>query len=392
MELITKYKRDGLPDKLNNSKDKDKTLNVTSAMNVHVSSKPNSTNSHMHSRSALPSLSVAYTSADTLTSNKLSELKAIIPKIRPHIIAITEVKPKHFKERLNQDFTIDNYTLFPCSLEPSNDRGIIIYVHETLNKAVSQVTTLVTVSEISLLEIRLRGGDRLLLGCVYRSPTAPDIINVAINKLIYTICNGPYSHICLLGDFNAPHIIWDLQTTSESDHSFESKFIQTAQDCFLYQHVDHPTRSRGTVISDLQYLAPLGASDHALLTFQFHCYSETNPQKKKIFLYNRGDYNAMRTALTRREWANNIEEATRHLDTEATWKLIKEKILELREEFIPTAIIGDKPNWKYEFPISDELKINKDENKACRKWNINRLQGNVETYRLEYVRLRNRCQ
>lgn len=106
--------------------------------------------------------------------------------------------------------------------------------------------TLSTVDEATLLEILLRGGDRLLLGCVYRSSTSPDVNNVAINKLIYTIRNGSYSHVCPVGDFNAPHINWDLQITSGFDHSFESKFIKTIQDCFLYQHVDQPTRFWGT--------------------------------------------------------------------------------------------------------------------------------------------------
>ncbi|KAK3891121.1 hypothetical protein Pcinc_004990 [Petrolisthes cinctipes] len=73
--------------------------------------------------------------------------------------------------------------------------------------------------------------------------------------------------------------------------------------------------------------------------------------------------------------------------------MIKQKVLDLREEFVPKIIISNKPKWKFEFPISLDLrKLIKDKNKAHRVWVAHRHYDNSETFRLKYVKLRNRCQ
>ncbi|KAK3880183.1 hypothetical protein Pcinc_015314 [Petrolisthes cinctipes] len=73
--------------------------------------------------------------------------------------------------------------------------------------------------------------------------------------------------------------------------------------------------------------------------------------------------------------------------------MIKQKVLDLREEFVPKIIISNKPKWKFEFPISLDLrKLIKDKNKAHRVWVAHRQYDNSETFRLKYVKLRNRCQ
>lgn len=70
--------------------------------------------------------------------------------------------------------------------------------------------------------------------------------------IFYELCStGSYTHICLMGDSNDPHINWNLQTTTEAEYSYESKLIHTTQDCLLYQHVDQPTRARGTDIPSI---------------------------------------------------------------------------------------------------------------------------------------------
>ncbi|XP_076049734.1 uncharacterized protein LOC143030470 [Oratosquilla oratoria] len=341
-------------------------------------------------------ITVVYTNADTLTPNKLFELQARLPTIKPHIIAINEVKPKHFKERLKQDFALEGFTSYVCDLDP----GIIMYVHEALNKSVSQVNFLPAFNEATTLEIKLRGGDKLLLGCVYRSPNSHDTNNDALNKLFYSICGNSYS------DFNFPHTNWSILNTPDHENSNEALFLQTVQDCFLYQHVDQPTRARGTdapsvidliftneehMVSELQYLAPLGSSDHALLVFNYHCYTDFG-SNKRVYLYSRGDYSAMREPLLESEWIQNFENDVSNLSTEDTWKIIKDKLLDLRAKYVPILSGVDEPKWKYEFPISDELKaLIRSKDQANRKWMANNYRGDAEEFRLKYIRLRNKC-
>ena len=112
----------------------------------------------------------------------------------------------------------------------------------------NQIDSNLQFEEVCLLEIRLRGGDVLLFGCIYRSPTGSDISsenNDRLNRLLACISNKRYSHICLTGDFNYRDINWTTWSTPNSENSDDSKFIEAIRDAFLHQHVENTTRRRG---------------------------------------------------------------------------------------------------------------------------------------------------
>ncbi|VDI15853.1 Hypothetical predicted protein [Mytilus galloprovincialis] len=91
-----------------------------------------------------------------------------------------------------------------------------------------------------------------------------------------------------MGDFNYPEINWETwNTKGDRPNSTENKFLEALQDNFLYQHTTKPTRWRGAdtphtldllitneeeMISNLEYMSPLGKSDHCVLSFDFNCY------------------------------------------------------------------------------------------------------------------------
>ena len=62
-----------------------------------------------------------FTNADQLTSSKMIELKKIIEKEKPLIVAVSEVKPKIYKERVMMDYEIPGYSLHTVNL--STDIG-----------------------------------------------------------------------------------------------------------------------------------------------------------------------------------------------------------------------------------------------------------------------------
>lgn len=171
-------------------------------------------------------MTIAYTNTDRLTDDKISELKARIPESRLHILAITIVKPKNYGERFKKDYALSGFGCYSCSLASDSDRGFIIDIHENLNHLVLQINVVTTFSEAIFLELRLRG-DKLLIGCIYRSPSSSDTNAESLNNLICTLCNSIYSHLCLMGDFNVPNINLGLQTTTELDDSYESHLLQT---------------------------------------------------------------------------------------------------------------------------------------------------------------------
>jgi len=115
-----------------------------------------------------------------------------------------------------------------------------------------------------------------------------------------------------MGDFNYPHINWDTWMTIGSHTSSDYKFVEAMKNCFLFQHVTQPTRYRydqtpnvldliftneENMVTDLKVLAPLGKSDHGVLSFTLHCYIETDITEVSRRQYNKGDYDQLRCNL-----------------------------------------------------------------------------------------------
>ena len=83
----------------------------------------------------------------------------------------------------------------------------------------------------------------MLFGCYYKSPTptSSENNNNSLNRLLCCVSEKKYTHKCFVGDFNYRDITW---TTQHNEESKENKFIETIRDCYLYQHLQQPTRRR----------------------------------------------------------------------------------------------------------------------------------------------------
>ena len=58
-------------------------------------------------------------------------------------------------------------------------------------------------------------------------------------------------------------------------------------------------------VSNITHSAPLGKSDHSVITFDFHCYLDYSAPKE-IYCYNRGNYEDMRKELVNSDWFAEI--------------------------------------------------------------------------------------
>ena len=158
--------------------------------------------------SNLPSLKILYTNADQLTTVKKIELIKSIEVMKPLIVAVCEIKPKNGKERTIKDYEIPNFNLHSTNLDNNIGRGIAIYTHNSISKSLVQIMPDSIFQEVCLIEMRLRGGDLFLFGCIYRSPTVTSnssANNAYLNKLLNIACLKKYSHVCIVGDFNFKH-------------------------------------------------------------------------------------------------------------------------------------------------------------------------------------------
>ena len=356
----------------------------------------------------MESINVLFTNADQLTTSKMAELRTRIQQVKPMIVAICEVKPKNSRER--HDYNIPGFTLHPVNLDSSAGRGIAVYTHSSLDQSIIQIKPDLSFEEACLLEIRLRGGDLMLFGCIYRSPTlnaSSNENNEELNRLMLNISKQSYSHRCLVGDFNFKDICWRTWSTYHDEESKEQRFIETVRDCYYYQHNLENSRRRGNdepslidliftdesmQISDVQHQSPLGKSDHNTITFKFNCYLDySKPQEK--YIYEKGDFEAMRKRLADEGWLEEFVAAAEGRSIEQLWDDIKSKIHKLRNEFVPKKKFSAVPQWKNvgAFPVNRNVqKAIQEKHASHRQWMASLRGGDPELAKQSYQKATNK--
>ena len=241
----------------------------------------------------------------------------------PDIIMITEVIPKAQIMPLSPAvLEIPMYRLFTnfdftqARLGESGHRGVCIYIKESISAAeVSLYAS--TAMEQLWVSMNLVQGDKLLIGCIYMSPSGNRHDGmVELCETLKLGCKNA-SHILVAGDFNVPHVDWLNMYSEEPPAHFSHDLIRCLQDCFMYQHLEYPTRYRHGqtpslldliltneegMIRDMQYLPGLSCSDHIILRFTLTCYTEHRKPCDKSMNYRRGDYNLLRSLLQKVDW------------------------------------------------------------------------------------------
>ena len=355
---------------------------------LHNKLSTNNDNKHNTKQNFENNLRILYTNADQLTLSKKQELENLLSQNKPHIIAICEVKPKKKTERQLQDYTLDGFIPYHTNTDSDKGRGIVVLVHHSISHLVLQVQSEIEFEEACLIEIKLKDNDVLMFACIYRSPTQSDTSeqnNENLNTLLRDLAsNKKYTHKCLVGDFNFKMINWQHWSTPYPETSKEERFLEALRDTFFFQHVNEPTRSRGAdepstidliitdeeyQISELKYLAPLGRSDHSVLSFNFNCCVEPQASQTKYY-YGRADFASMKRYLDDSGWIENYSRSVETLSVEESWVMLKDKIIQLRHKHVPSSN-KNEPVWgkKGKFAINQELRqAIKDKRRHHRKW------------------------
>ncbi|KAJ3607153.1 hypothetical protein NHX12_026667 [Muraenolepis orangiensis] len=161
--------------------------------------------------------------------------------------------------------------------------------------------------------VELDKGDKLLVGCIYRSPNSSVETNNALNSLMRKVGDKYYSHVLITGDFNYPGVNWvDWTTKGESTEAADYKLIEACRDSYHHQHVMNPTRGRNgnqpnlldlvltneeDMVASVTHLGALGASDHCVLLHDLNCYVTLTPTAHTRYVYDKGDYAKLREIL-----------------------------------------------------------------------------------------------
>ena len=339
------------------------------------------------------SLTCIYTNADSL-SNKFDEFKNRIKIDQPHIIAVTEAKPKHFRYKIfKAEYSLENYEMYVKNIDNDSGRGIIVYIHRSIITNELYINYNV---ESLFLSVQLNSTNKLLFGCIYRTESQDNTDELCdLMRHVYTL---DFSHYLIVGDFNYPHINWESGSTeTNSTTSKEYKFMECIKDCFLYQHCKTPNRGRGSnkqttldllltneegMVNEVEVQSPIGKSDHSVLKFQFNCFVPYTLSNKETYMYHKANYEDMSKELVNINW---VETLGKHEDIDMKWQTFTEVIHNLETKYVPkkkSKATHKKANVPLDRKCVDKIKK---KHNLWKKYMKNK-DGNIHE---EYCRVRN---
>ncbi|CAC5420388.1 unnamed protein product [Mytilus coruscus] len=151
-----------------------------------------------------------------------------------------------------------------------------------------------------------------------------------------------YTHILINGDFNFPDIDWE---NWNAKNEISTELIECLNENFLQQIVVNPTRIRikqepsildliivndVNNIANIEYLDPLGASDHCVLKFDYMCYFKYTECAIERLNYYNADYDAMRHDLN-----IDCEKELEHKNTNDMLKAFMDKLNQAVSKHVP---------------------------------------------------------
>ena len=281
--------------------------------------------------------------------------------MKPHVIFVTETKlcPS---DQSSEYFGFSNYILYRKDrVSVDGGGGVAILVR---NDLVSESFFENSWNDLEVVACLTRfNSKKLLLVCVYRPPNSTTQYNYRINEIINRTSLVDVEQCLICGDFNFRKIDWNNHLVlTESDTSIEQMFYDETQSSFLHQHVTENTRQRGTdepsmldlvfsknefEIEEINYLAPIGKSDHSVLMFDYTLEGIVEPDNEEPFVkkkYFRADYNLMYNELVPVRWETMMED-----DVQARWDMFLSKHDEVVKKCVPEGLSsgGGPPKSKW---------------------------------------------
>ena len=179
------------------------------------------------------------------------------------------------------------------------------------------------VVEAVVCQLRL-GRQILIITCMYRPPGSQLYYN-QVRKSLHAVATSKQDQVLICGDFNYKEINWHENEVNGGLYSEQAKFFDECANSFLYQHVMDFTRVRGNdppsvldlvltrnelEVTELEYVAPIGSSDHCVLSFLFSiegvtCSYKHNQRRRN---FQKGDYAKASKMFDDVNWENILSQ------------------------------------------------------------------------------------
>jgi len=224
--------------------------------------------------------------------------------------------------------------------------GVVLYIKENLRSSIDNMLMSENFEDSEWCSVKTND-KRLLIGVCYRSTQISKENNLKLLSVMDKAVNQcSYDRILIMGDFNFRDIDYNNYSVNADESSEAFKFFNKTQDLYLIQNVTKATRKRsGTqqsmldyiftnednLVDSLQYLTPLGKSDHVCLVWNYIVSVEENTSKQKKFNYWKGNYEIINAELKSYDWNEMLREDT----TQDAWKKFKDILHKAREKHVP---------------------------------------------------------
>ena len=274
-----------------------------------------------------------------------------------------------------------------------------MFIHNNLNARECDVFYQEGFEECVFCSFQGGGGEKVLIGCIYRSPNSDDRNNECMKNIFRSEELFKYDKICIMGDFNYPFVEWNGVWKGAKAKEIE----ESVHDAFLIQMVHHPTRNRynqrstlddwvlvsdESLISNITHLPPIGKSDHDTLLFNLYIpFIKKEENCKYKFQLARGDYDRMRQLIGDIDWTSNLYSKANTCSVNDMWLFIKGCIIDTMDKCIPKVKIKSESKTKAVWMNKSVLRCVKKKYKLYQRFLRSRTSKNY----LDYIKLRNEC-
>lgn len=319
---------------------------------------PKTCNNKSLNKENIKNISIFYTNCDTLT-NKLEELEILTNEIKPDVIMLTEIAPKFSRYKLQKsEIQLKGYNIHTnVDTKKRENRGVAIYIKKKINAI--EVKWRGMADDTIWIEINLKSNKKMVIGCVYRSSSNNREQNLIFLNTLKKASEKYKENLLIVGDCNCKEINWEDKTTNIVNlDDINNMLLNTIRDCYFQQSVDECTRARGQdtpslidlvlsydkcYIQNIEYLSPIGLSDHSVISFDYVTHCELNIYKIKKTLYHKANFDIIRPYIEQTNW----DVLFRNKTLQEKWDIFDCKIKEC-EKFIPTVNIDQNRESKYE--------------------------------------------
>ncbi|XP_044751634.1 uncharacterized protein LOC123311635 [Coccinella septempunctata] len=273
---------------------------------------------------------VLYTNAQSISS-KYSELLIYVQIHKPYIIFISEtwLRPSISDSVIS----IPGYSLYRAdSTETIGHHGVCIYLTEEITNCFKiNIQQNDWPSIDNLFMVISNQHSSLFIGCIYRP--YPCLSDTECARFL-TTTSEKYQNILITGDFNCPDVDWTL-TAMPSQNSPSLPYADFVHGSGCQQVVTQPTRYRSgqtpslldlfivsdpNIISEINYLPPLGKSDHLVLTTEIQMLvSSCDLREEKTLRFI--DYDGVSSHLNSIDWSNIMSDS----DIDTIWSIFLNK-------------------------------------------------------------------